>query len=257
MTKHPAVSAAASGQDLACCLDNLQISSRRLRDRDAQTLKGIRTDLIALCYRDALPGDAVPIPVPVEETTRPYPAESFAQEILTLPVSPLKTARVAPPGPVQRRPLWVAGALALILLSSGRLGERRTSRGPSVQANLPPSSEPMEALSALVSAQAPELPFVIVSDEPARNPIASEAPRSPAPMAKAGAAQRDIAGVLAGVLDGKKKRITRHFAVKLQTPPSPAPSDAEGPSPPSDEARSQTPELSSSQNPEGHIQIVD
>lgn len=172
----------ASVLDFVRALDGLPPLVRG--SQGEKTVAGHRSDLVALCGREPTPaGDAVPVAVDEQPTTRPYPSDFVVNELLPPPLPELDSIG---PLPVTDRGRWnwligvalllaIAGA-ALFLVGVYQALARRSLHASQVQAQ-----------SETVSAPDPEVPAPRPPpvEVPTVDPAPSEkTPIEPAPLEK-------------------------------------------------------------------------
>lgn len=146
----------ASLTDFVRALDGLPVPGPRSVPSIEKTVQGERADLIALCSRSEALSDGVPVPFE-EPTTRPYPNESFAAQVMGSS-PPARAARPARS--------WLFGlAAALLTVGAGLLGfstskalSRRDPR-PALSraaASLDPGPRPPRELTSTPSSVDPQ-----------------------------------------------------------------------------------------------------
>ncbi len=228
-------------QDFTAALEN-PLPPTRSRGMGIQTLKSIRVDLIAMCRREPGPDDAVPVPI-YDETTLPYPVDSFAHRLMAPKESPIKTGQL----PVIHRPPWhlyrIAGIGMLVLATLGAVGTQRAASMQSTRSLLPPAQE--RALSESKPAPLEAEPVTALSAESVLTPVVEKPLRPQAPPVKV------------AVPAAKKLREDKALFATPQPLHRPATSTIQRLPPPSPEPALPTAEPAVSEPPVNRIEIMD
>jgi hypothetical protein len=241
---HPAVASSAPPfHDFA--LDTQEPPPRSRGGDDCQTLKAIRTDLIALCRYESQPGDAIPIPILNEETTRRYPAESFAHQMLSTPAGLTVTGKIALRPPMKWRRLFVIGVWLLAFGAAAALGSRGVSRALGRKTTLAAGQQGPGPSCA--SAFAPVMSDPLLSTDSQSSPslAAIERPQSQAVTTKP------------VVTVGSRVRVSRPASARPQPLPGVTPARPLRSSPPADNRLLQILDAEAAELPMNRVELVD